>query len=253
MRRELMRREQCKMQNAKFKLKNPSLPVAGWTVFCLHFSFCIVNYTRPLVAFAPGDVQGAAPTNGRLVDRVLARVDGTAITLTDVRAAIGLGLVQPRPGEDPDTAAREQLIERELLLAEIARFPPPDPSAADIEKEVASLEANAGRGLETLMAATGLDAQRIRETARDSLRIQAYLGQRFGTAAGVSEDDARQYYEAHQAEFTRGGSLLPFLEVQADARQRASDERRRTLVNQWLRDLRARSDVVEVTRQLPTH
>ena len=87
-------------------------------------------------------------------------------------------------------------------------------------------------------------AQRIRETARDSLRIQAYLSQRFGTAAAVSEDDARQYYEAHPAEFTRGGSLLPFLEVQADARQRASDERRRTLVNQWLRDLRARSDVV---------
>jgi hypothetical protein len=235
-----MRREQCDMQNSKFKTKNPSLPVAGQIVLCLHVSFCILNYAQSVTAAAAGEAQAGAT----LVDRVLARVDGNAITLTDVQAAIGLGLVQPRAGEDPETAAREQLIERELLLAEIARFPPPDPSAADIEKEVASLEANAGRRLEAVMEATGLDAQRIRETARDSLRIQAYLGQRFGTAAAVSEDDARQYYEAHPAEFTRGGSLLPFLEVLADARQRASDERRRTLVNQWLRDLRARADVV---------
>jgi len=232
------------MQNAKFKQKHPSFPRAGQVVLCLHFSFCILHYTPPVIAAAAREAQAGTT----LIDRVLARVDGTAITLTDVQAAIGLGVVQPRPGEDPETAAREQLIERELLLTEIARFPPPDPSAADIEKEVASLEGTAGRGLETLMAATGLDAQRIRETARDSLRIQAYLSQRFGSAAVVSEDDARQYYEAHPAEFTRGGSLLPFLEVQADARQRASDERRRTLVNQWLRDLRARSDVVVVGR-----
>jgi hypothetical protein len=234
--------------NAKFNMQNAKggrASLSGRIVLSfLHFAFCILNYGFSVVPAAAGEAQ----TGSQLIDRVLARVEGNAITLTDVQAAIGLGLVQPRPGEDPETAAREQLIERELLLTEIARFPPPDPSAADIEKEVAALEANAGRRLEPLMAATGLDAQRIRETARDSLRIQAYLSQRFGTAAAVSEDDARQYYETHPAEFTRGGSLVPFLEVQADARQRAADERRRGLVTQWLRDLRARADVVVVAR-----
>jgi hypothetical protein len=206
----------------------------------LPFAFCMLNSAPSVAAAAAGDAQAG----GQLIDRVLARVDGNAITLTDVQAALGLGLVQPRPGEDPETSAREQLIEHELLLAEIARFPPPEPAAADIEKEIASLEANAGRRLEALMQATGLDAQRIREMARDTLRIQAYLNQRFGTAAAISEDDARQYYDTHPAEFTRGGNVLPFLEVQADARQRASDERRRTLVTQWVRDLRTRANVV---------
>ena len=206
----------------------------------LPFALCILHEAPSVAAAAAGDAQAGS----QLIDRVLARVDGTAITLTDVQAALGLGLVQPRPGEDPETSAREQLIERDLLLTEIARFPPPEPAAADIEKEIASLEANAGRRLEALMQATGLDAQRIREMARDTLRIQEYLNQRFGTAAAISEDDARQYYDTHPAEFTRGGNVLPFLEVQADARQRASDERRRTLVTQWVRDLRTRADVV---------
>ena len=184
----------------------------------------------------------------RLIDRVIARVASNAITLTDVRAAIGLGVVQPGPGEDAETAARDQLIERELLLEEIARFPPPEPGNADIEKEVARLEANAGRQLESLMQATGLDAQRIREIARDTLRIQAYVNQRFGTAAVAGDDEARQYYDTHQAEFTRNGVASPFLEVIAEARQRASADRRRTLVNQWVRDLRARAEVVLVDK-----
>jgi hypothetical protein len=207
----------------------------------------MLNYALAANAAAAGGAQAGS----QLIDRVVARVDGTAITLTDVQAAVGLGLVQPKSGEDPETAAREELIERELLSAEIARFPPPEPSNADIEKEVARLEANAGRRLETLMQATGVDAQRIREMARDSLRIQAYLNQRFGTAAIAGDDETRQYYETHQAEFMRNGAVLPLSEVEADARQRASAERRRTQVAQWLRDLRARADVVEVTRSKP--
>jgi len=232
------------MSNAKFKIQNAK--GARWLVAVLHFAFCILNYPLPLVASAAQAAQGGGATGPRLIDRVVARVDGNAITLTDVQAAIGLGLVQPQDGEDIETAARNELIERELLLAEIARFPPPEPAAAEIEKEVTRLEANAGRRLESLMQATGLDAQRIREIARDTLRIQAYLNQRFGTAAQVGDEEARQYYDAHPAEFTRNGVVAPFLEVVADARQRAATDRRRTLVTQWIRDLRARADVVVV-------
>ena len=36
-----------------------------------------------------------------LLDRILARVDGVTITLTDVRAALAIGLVTPAAGEDP--------------------------------------------------------------------------------------------------------------------------------------------------------
>jgi hypothetical protein len=179
----------------------------------------------------------------QLLDRVVARVEGYAITLTDVQAALGLGVIQAPPGADPIAAGTQQMIDRQLVLAEVQRFPPPEPDAAAITREIGRLEMNAGARLPALMQSTGLTEQRIRDIARDNLRILAYLDQRFGTTAQVSDEEVARYYRDHEAEFTRGGDLTPFDEAEPVARQRASSERRRAAIDQWLRDLRARADV----------
>jgi len=182
----------------------------------------------------------------QLLDRVVARVNGTAITLTDVRAALGLGMIEVRGDDRPEQAASAQLIDRELLLEEVARFPPPEPPPAAIEMEVATLKGYAGGRLPGLMQSTGLDDRRIRELARDTRRIQAYLDQRFGTAVLVTDEEVQQYYRAHRDEFTRNGRLLAFEDVEAQARERASAERRRANITQWIADLHSRSEIVEV-------
>ena len=171
----------------------------------------------------------------------MARVNGLVILLTDMRAAAGLGLVEA--AQDPV----EGVVERQLQLAEVARFPPPEPSAAAIDAELGRMRARAGATLGALMASTGLSEDRLRDIARESLRIQAYLDQRFGTSVPVSEEQALQYYRDHPEEFTRNGTTIPFEDAAAIARQRASIERRRITVDQWLRDLRARADVVVVS------
>ena len=61
----------------------------------------------------------------------------------------------------------------------------------------------------------------------------------------VSEEEVEQYYRGHPEEFTRNGLLMSFDEAEPIARTRASALRRAALVAQWLRDLRARADVVE--------
>ena len=91
---------------------------------------------------------------------------------------------------------------------------------------------------------TGLDEQRIRDLARDGLRIQAYLDQRFGAAPQASMQEARAYYDTHPQEFTRDGVLVPFEEVETAARESASADRRLRTVAQWLADLRTRGDIV---------
>jgi hypothetical protein len=179
----------------------------------------------------------------QLLDRVVARVNGIAITLTDMNAALGLGLVDVAGGEDPHSAATRQLIERQLILAEVARFAPPEPDQAAIEREVAALKARAGARLDMLMQSTGLDEQRLRDLARESLRIQAYLSQRFGANLQVSDEEVEQYYRGHPEEFTRSGTLISYEEAAPVARQRASALRRSALIAQWLRDLRARAEV----------
>jgi hypothetical protein len=173
-----------------------------------------------------------------------------AITQTDVDGAVGLGVLEA--GGAGAASPVEQMVDRQLLLAEVRRFPPDEPSDAAVADLMAKMTARAGAGYDALLKRTGLDEQRVRELARDTLRIQAYVDQRFGTSAQAGTQDARDYYDRHREEFTRNGVLAPFESVEADARLRASAERRRDAVGQWLQGLRARSDAVLIRpRPLP--
>ena len=206
----------------------------GWrAALCLHSAFCILHL-------------GSTANAQQLIDRVLARTGTTAITATDVRAAIAMGLVDVKPGEDSQSAALQGLIDRQLQLKEVARFSPPEPPASAVNEELAAMKARAGAQLAEVMTATGLDDEKLQLLARETLRIRAYIAQRFGNNAQVTEDEARRYYEEHPAEFTRDGVRMPFEQVEPQARQRASADRLRATLDQWIRDLRLRSDVVIV-------
>jgi hypothetical protein len=196
----------------------------------LHFAFCILHFS---IAFAQ-----------QPLDRLLARIGSTAVTETDVKAAVGLGLVDARSIDDPD--ALKQVIDRQLMLAEISRFPPPEPPADAVDKQIAMMKMHAGDGLMRLMHDTGLDDMRLRDLARDTLRIQAYVALRFGTSRQVTSDDVRRYYDEHQAQFTRSGKVIPFEEAEADARRLAAETRLRDAIAQWVSELRTRADVVLV-------
>ena len=182
------------------------------------------------------------PSAQQLLDRVLARVDGVPITLTDVQAATGLGIIQVGSG-DGIAEGTQQMIDRELELTEVQRFPPPEPPPDAVARETARLKMNAGPRLPMLMQSTGITEQRISEMARDNLRIAGYLDQRFGTSVQVSDDEVAAYFRTHEAEFTKGGVTVPYEDAEPIARQRVSSERRRALVTQWIRDLRSRADV----------
>jgi hypothetical protein len=202
----------------------------AWGLLCVHFAFCILNY-------AVLDAQ-------QVLDRVLARIATEAITQTDVEALVEFGLIEARSPTVP--AAVQQAIDRQLMLREVARFPPAEPPAAEVEKQLAAMKARVGDRLGQMLQITGLDEDRLRGLARDTLRIRNYLQQRFGLSAQVGEEDARKYFDAHRDEFTRNGMPLTFEEVAAEARQRAAATRVQGAVTQWLQDLRARSDVVLV-------
>jgi hypothetical protein len=199
-----------------------------WGLLCLHVAFCILNY-------AALDAQA-------LVDRVLARIGNYAITQTDVEALVEFGLIEARSA----TEAAQQAIDRQLILREVARFPPAEPPEAEVDKQLALMKARVGDRLDRVLKTTGIDEDRLRGLARETLRIRDYLQQRFGISAQVSEEEARKYFETHRDEFTRDGKALTFEEAEAEARRRASAARVQGAVEEWLKDLRARSDVVVV-------
>jgi hypothetical protein len=175
-----------------------------------------------------------------MLDRVAARINGSVILLSDVRAAAQLGLVDaPADSED----AVEQMVQRALLIEEVNRFPPPEPSLETLDAEVARMRARAG-SFEELERATGITADQVRLLARDRLRIQGYIDQRFGLTVPLTDEQVLQYYRDHQEEFTSNGQVVPFERAQGLVRERAGLEQRRRTIGQWLGDLRGRADVV---------
>jgi hypothetical protein len=187
---------------------------------------------------------GAGRASAEVIDRVLAIVGGQVVTLSDASIALAVGTVDARGAADPIEAAMNALIERRLVLVEVDRYALPEPGEAAVNAKLAELrQAMAARvpAQETL-ARLGLDEDRLREIARNDLRIAAYLDQRFGVVQ-PTEADVQQFYRDHQSLYMEAGTVRPFAEVQADARQRLAAERRQALIDGWKADLRRRADV----------
>lgn len=126
-----------------------------------------------------------------VIDRVLAVVSGDVITLSDVRAALTLGRVQVGTAPDPVRVVLSQLIDRALLLNEVNRFAPPEPSALTIDAALESVVARFASpdAFDATLERLGVDRAFVRDLLREDLRIRAYLDQRF-TAQTVTEQRA---------------------------------------------------------------
>ncbi len=146
---------------------------------------------------------------GEVIDRVLAVAAGSLIMLSDVNAAYELGLVMPGGSGDPVREVLSRLIDRELELAEVERYAPPEPAASDVDRELRDVQARFATpaAFEAALARTGTDLAHLRETLRENLRIRAYLNERFS-----GSDQAR----------------------------------RQQVINDWIAGLRRRADVIDL-------
>jgi hypothetical protein len=183
-----------------------------------------------------------------VIDRILAVVDGAVITQSDLSSVIRLGLVSAGRGTDPAGAALDQLIERRLILAEVDRYAPPDPPAADVERAFDAVRTRVGpAAMETTLLQTGGSVDQLRLYLRDDLRIEAYLRERFG-AIQPSEEDVAEYFRALGEDF--GGRPLP--EVRDAVVSALTTDRRSSVVREWVAGLRRRANITILTADSTT-
>ena len=190
-----------------------------------------------------------APARAEIIDRVLAVAAGELIMLSDVTAARDLGFVQVdvASGGDPIAAVLSRLIDRELVLAEVDRYAPPEPTKEAVDREVQNVRARfaSAAAFEAVLARSGIDENSVRETVRQNLRIRTYEDQRF-TVPLPNEEDLLRYYRAHPQAFTRNGAVLPFDAARPDVISAVITERKTTLVTEWVSGLRRRADVIDL-------
>lgn len=199
-------------------------------------------------AFAIHSAQQPNP-RGELIDRTLALVGNQVITLSDVQTAIALGLIE---GAHPSKTVEDgtmRLIERLLVLREVQRYAPPEPPDAEIDARIAAIRArfDTPARYQAALDAGGFTDDTVRSWVRDDLRIAAYLAQRFTAANVPGDDEVKAYYGSHRDEFDPGRVTLE--QATPAIRERLTAERRTALIDDWVADLRRRTQVVELWRR----
>jgi hypothetical protein len=187
---------------------------------------------------------GISTARAEVIDRIMAVVDGGLIMQSDVTAVTRLGLVRVPGAPDPVTEVLDRLIERRLMLKEVDRYAPPDPAEAEVDEVVADLRARVGSPaqFDAILLQTGTSLEELRRHARDDLRIESYLQQRFG-AIQPTEEEILQYYREHAADFSRDGAVRTFNEARDVVRAALVAERRAATIGDWVADLRRRASV----------
>lgn len=204
---------------------------------------CSQTSRRLALAIAGVLLLHGAMVTAQLVDRVVARVGDKPILASDVRAAIALGLVDVDGSPAPEEDAIAQLIDRRLMLDEMAKSAVPDVDDDAVEEEVRRLRSYAGANLKAVMDSAGIDETLLRQMARDSVRLNTYLAARF-PLVDVSDAEAERYYRTNAEAFRRNGVLMPFEQAAPAARDAASRERREARIAQWIAGLRKRTEVL---------
>ena len=179
-----------------------------------------------------------------IIDRVLAIVGGGVIMQSDVTMAFELGLVTVEKTDDPIAAVLSRLIDRYVILAEVDRYAPAEPSPEAIDRAVQQVRATfaTAQAFDAALARSGIDQARLRQTLRDELRMRAYLEQRF-TVPPPTDAEVETYYRNHLGDFTRGGQLVPVDAARAEIATTLISTRRTTLIDDWVSGLRRRADV----------
>src|SRR5215210_117371 len=104
------------------------------------------------------------PARAQIIDRILAVVSGALILQSDAVAAQRLHLVEIPEVPDKVQGALDRLIERRLMLLEVDRYGPPEPSPADIDASVAAVLGKLGPGdtVEAIFRETGYSQEQVR-------------------------------------------------------------------------------------------
>ena len=203
----------------------------------------------PMLTAAVLAVLCLAPfSRAEIIDRVLALVGGVVITQSDVTAALELGLVTGESTGDTTGAVLAQLIDRQLILIEVDRYAPPEPTAEAIDHEGGLVRSrfSSQAAYERALSRSGIDENRVRQMLRDELRIRAYLDQRFSVPM-PSDEEVERYYREHPQEFTREGERMSLPTVRPEIVRSLAAARREMLVKDWVSGLRRRAAITDLS------
>jgi peptidyl-prolyl cis-trans isomerase SurA len=201
----------------------------------------------------PGDATGAAVT----LDRVAAMVNGDLILESDVEAEGRFAALQPFNEAHPVTRDEllNRLIDRALILQQMALQPEPPISDAEVDGQLAVLrrsipkcaayQCETDAGWEKFVASQGFTVDEVRDRWRERTDVLRFIEERFRMGIRISQAEIDEYYKTTMLPVYQKEKVTPPPEasiadrIQEILLQQQVDK----LMDDWLATLRAQGSV----------
>jgi peptidyl-prolyl cis-trans isomerase SurA len=191
------------------------------------------------------------PQTARVVDRIVARIEGDIILLSQVRELGAFQQLVEGKAESDDRLLAE-LIEQWIVDTEATESRFPQPAQSEVDRELARLAAQVGSqdAYTGKLRELGLAATQVRQLLARQIYIERYIDYKFRPSVQIKSEDVQNYYQKellpelarkNQAEpaprlVDVGGQILELLT------QRAITD----LATKWLEDTKSRLKI-EIT------
>jgi hypothetical protein len=183
---------------------------------------------------------------GQVVDRVVARVEGDILLLSDLRE---LGQFQQLGGTQPEAESKrlEELIEQWIIEreAKIARFD--QPNGAEVDTAVLQMQKTLGGepAFAARMKEFGLTISALRRLVRRELYFSRYLDYKFRPAVQVDETVEKKYFDEELAPalVAHGEKVPPLDSVREQIHELLVQRDISARADQWLTESRTRLKV----------
>ncbi len=202
------------------------------------------------LAQAPG-VPAGAPAEGRVIDRMVAVIEGQVLTLSELEFETRVALVQRGAVQaataplDDETLARalEMAISHRLQILSADRLEAFPAEHAEVEHRLASLRERfeSEEAFQGFLGRSGADLKSLREVLERGVRAERILDSRIRLRAQVGEAEVRRYFEQHASEYPEG-----YEAVKGQLRDKLFLERYRALAEEELAQVRASAQVRRV-------
>jgi parvulin-like peptidyl-prolyl isomerase len=147
-------------------------------------------------ALAHAPCAAAAAQSSRVVDRIVARIEGDIILESQVRE---LGALQQliEDHAESDDKLLEELIEQWVVGTEAAAAHFPEPAKSEIDRELARLGEHfaSPENYASRLNELGLSPAQVRQLLRRQIYVERYIDYKFRSTVQIEPEDIDSYYQ----------------------------------------------------------
>jgi len=204
----------------------------------------IFAWTLLLVAVLAAIPRPAAQAQtGRVVDRIVAHIEGDIILLSQVRELGAFQhLVEGRA--ESDERLLTELIEQWIVQTEANQSQFPQPAQSEVDRELARLIAQFGspEAYAAKLREVGLSAEQVQQLLARQIYVERYIDYKFRPTVQIQAADIEAYYQKELLpELAKKNQLTPRLaDVEGEIRELLTQRAITDLATKWLEETKSR-------------